>query len=161
MAEELQALNKTHTWDLVDLPSERCKQVYKIKIHFDCSVEWYKAHLIAKGFTQEYGIDYKETFTPVSCLISVQSLLVVDAIKKCKLFQMDIKNAFLNCYLIEEVYMQPLLGSNFSPNNVYKLLCAMYGPKQAPRFWFAKFSTTIRNFGFTSSAHDSTYSFYS
>lgn len=75
MIDELQALDETHTWDLVDLPLNKkvvgCKWVYKIKTRSDGSVERYKAQLVAKGYTPEYGIDYEETFAPVSRLTSV------------------------------------------------------------------------------------------
>lgn len=66
MIDELQALAKTHTWDLMDFPSSKtangCKWVYKIKTHFDNTIECYKAHLVARGFTQEYSIDYEKKF---------------------------------------------------------------------------------------------------
>ena len=68
---------------------------------------------------------------------------------------MDVKNAFLNGDLTEEVYMQPPPGYNHPPNKVCKLRRALYGLKQAPRAWFAKFSTVIGDFGFTSSPYDS------
>jgi hypothetical protein len=109
MADELDALHKTHTWDMTTLPSGKsavgCKWVYKIKTRTDGSVERYKARLVARVFTQEYGIDYEETFAPVARLTSVRSLLAVAAVRHWPLFQMDVKNAFLNSDLLEEVYM--------------------------------------------------------
>ena len=83
MKEELDALSKNHTWDLVHFPPRKyvvgCKWIYKIKTHFDGSIERYKACLIAKGVTQEYEIDYKETFVLVACISSVHALLAVAA----------------------------------------------------------------------------------
>ena len=79
MKEELDALTKNHTWDLVTLPPRQsvvgCKWIYKIKTHFDGSIERYKARLVAKSFTQEYEINYEETFTPVAHISSVRTLL--------------------------------------------------------------------------------------
>ena len=109
MKEELDALSKNHTWDLVTFPPEKsvvgCKWIYKIKTRFDKSIERYKPHLVAKGFTQEYVIDYEETFALVARISSVRALLAVAAASKCDLFQMDVKNAFLNGDLSEKVYM--------------------------------------------------------
>ena len=109
MKEELDALTKNHTWDLVTLPPRQSmvgyKWIYKIKTRSDGSIERYKARLVAKGFTQEYRIDYEETFAPVACISSVCTLLAVTAASKWNLFQMDVKNAFLNGDLSEEVYM--------------------------------------------------------
>ncbi|RVW17967.1 Retrovirus-related Pol polyprotein from transposon RE2 [Vitis vinifera] len=122
MKEELDALTKNHTWDLVTLPPEQsvvgCKWIYKIKTRSDGSVELYKARLIAKGFTQEYGIDYEETFAPVARISSVRALLAVAAAHKWDLFQMDVKNAFLNGDLSEEVYMQPAPDLSVESNKV-------------------------------------------
>ena len=125
MKEELNALTKNHTWDLVTLPHGQsmvgCKWIYKIKTRSDGSIERYKAQLIAKGFTQEYRIDYEETFAPVACISSVCAFLAVAAASKWDLFQMDVKNAFLNGDLSEEVYMQPLLGLSIDSNKVCHL----------------------------------------
>ena len=86
MKEKLDTLTKNHTWDLVTLPPEQsvvgCKWIYKIKTHSDKSIEHYKAHLVAKGFTQEYRIDYEETFAPVARISSIHALLAVTAASK-------------------------------------------------------------------------------
>ncbi|GKU91247.1 hypothetical protein SLEP1_g5147 [Rubroshorea leprosula] len=95
-----------------------------------------------------------ETFAPVARLTSVRSLIAIIAAKRWKLFQMDVKNAFLNGDLAEEVYVKPPLGLEHPPNKIYRLKRALYGLKQAPQAWFAKFSTTISEFGFTYGPHD-------
>ena len=86
MKEEFDALSKNHTWDLVTLPLRKsvvdCKWIYKIKTHSDGSIKCYKTLLVAKGFIQQYGIDYEETFTPVACISSVRALLAVAAASK-------------------------------------------------------------------------------
>ena len=105
MKEELDALTKNHTWDLVTLPPGQfvvgCKWIYKIKTRSDGSIERYKAYLVAKGFTQEYEIDYEETFTPVARISYVRAFLAVAAASKWDIFQTDVKNVFLNGELSE------------------------------------------------------------
>ena len=163
MKKELDALHKTRTWDLVDLPSGKsaigCKWVYKIKTRSDGTIDRYKARLVAKGFTQEYGIDYEETFALVARPSSVRTLIVVSAARKWPLFQLDVKNAFLNGELSEEVYMKLPPGYSHPlrfPHRVFQLRRALYGLKQAPRAWFAKFSSTISQHGFSGSYFDTT-----
>ena len=105
MKEELDALTKNHTWDLGTLPPGQfvvgCKWIYKIKTCSDGSIERYKAYLVAKGFTQEYEIDYEETFALVARISSVRAFLAVAAASKWDIFQTDVKNAFLNGELSE------------------------------------------------------------
>ena len=72
-----------------------CEWIYKIKTRSDGSIEHYKTCLVVKGFTQEYGIDYEQTFAPITRILYVRSLLAIVAASKWDLFQMDIKNAFL------------------------------------------------------------------
>ena len=147
MKEELDTLTKNHTWDLVTLPPRQsvvgCKWIYKIKTRSNGSIERYKACLVAKDFTQEFGIDYEETFAPVACISSVRALLTIAAASKWDLFQMDVKNGFLNGDLSEEFYMQPPSSLSVESNKVCHLRRALYGLKQAPQAWFAKFSSTI------------------
>ena len=158
MKEELDALHKTGTWDLVDLPFGKfaisSKWVYKIKTRSDDTVDRYKARLVARGFTQEYGIDYEENFSLVARLSSVRTLIAVSAARKWPLFHMDVKNVFLNGELSEEVYMKLLPGYSHPPgfpHKVFQLRRTLYGLKQAPRAWFAKFSSTISQHGFSGS----------
>ena len=131
--EELDALHKNNTWNMVDLPLGQsvvgCRWVYKIKTKADGSVERYKAHQVAKGFTQEYGIDYDETFALVAHLTSVRCFIAMAAVCRWPLYQIDVKNAFLNGDLHEEVYMQPPPGYPHSGNQVCRLRRALYGLK--------------------------------
>ena len=155
MKEELDIISKNHTWDLLTFALRKsvvgCKWIYKIKTRSDGFVEWCKTRLVTKGFTQEYGIDYEETFAPVAQISYVRALLAIAAVNKWDIFQMDVKNAFRNGNLSEEVYMQPPPGLSIEPNKVCHLQRALYGLKQAPWAWFAKFSSTISHLGYIAS----------
>ena len=159
MKEEFDTLSKNHTWDLVTLRTGKsvvgCKWIYMIKTCSDGSIEGYKARLVSKGFTQEYGIDYEETFAPVARISSIRALLAVAIASKWDIFQMDVNNAFLNGDLSEEVYMQPPIGLSVESNKVCHLQRALYGLKQALSAWFVKFSSTISRLGYMASHYDS------
>jgi len=159
MAEELAALHNTDTWDLVPLPPGKraigSRWVYKIKTKSDGSVERYKARLMANGYSQQYGLDYEETFDPVAKMTTICTLIVVASVRQWHISQMDVKNAFLNGNLQEEVYMAPPQGVSHNQGEVCKLKKALYGLKQAPRAWFEKFTIVITSLGFRCSDHDS------
>lgn len=165
--EELLALESTHTWDIVSLPSDKhaigCKWVYKVKLNADETLERYKARLVAKGYTQKEGInDYVETFSPVAKMTTVKTLLAVAAAKKWSLTQLDISNVFLNGELTEKIYMKlppgytPKASVSLPLNAVCKLNKSLYGLKQTSRQWFLKFSTTLLSLGFKQSHSDHT-----
>ncbi|WVZ97680.1 hypothetical protein U9M48_043194 [Paspalum notatum var. saurae] len=117
-----------------------------------------KARLVAHGFCQKEGIDYEETFAPVACLEAIRTLLAFAASKGFKLQKMDVKSAFLNGYIEEEVYVRqpPGFESAKFPDRVYKLRKALYGLKQAPRAWYARLKSFLLKSGFVISSVDKT-----
>ncbi|KAM1774746.1 hypothetical protein ACFX12_044082 [Malus domestica] len=161
MKEELQALNNNQTWSVVDLPKGKraveSRWIYKTKFHSNGNIERHKARLVARGFTQTYGIDYKETFSLVAKMSTVRVLLFVAVNLDWSLFQMDVKNAFLHGDLEEEVYMKlpPEHPQEHETNKVCKLHKAIYGLKQSPRAWYSKLSSVLEAAGFTKSHADS------
>jgi hypothetical protein len=160
MQEELAALEANHTWDLEPCPSTitplGCKWVYSIKVRSDGSLDRYKARLVALGNNQEYGVNYDETFAPVAKMTTVRTILALAASNDWSLHQMDVKNAFLHGDLKECIFMKPPPGLLSSPtSHVCKLRKSLYGLKQAPRAWFDKFRSTLLQFSFQQSKHDS------
>ncbi|GAB2287157.1 hypothetical protein Dimus_039808 [Dionaea muscipula] len=109
MDEELSSLEKNATWRVVDLPADKkpvgCKWVYTVKHKADGTIDRYKARLVAKRYSQKYGVDYTETFAPVAKINTVRVLLSLAANLSWPLHQFDVKNAFLHGDLKEEVYM--------------------------------------------------------
>ena len=105
-----------------------------------------KARLVAQGYNQQEGIDYEETFAPVARLEAIRMLLAFACHKNFILYQMDVKSAFLNGFINEEVYVEqpPGFGSFNFPNHVFKLKKAFYGLKQAPRAWYERLSKLIQ-----------------
>ena len=154
MEEEMEALEKNHTWELVSLPHGKkpvgCRWVYTVKHNADGTISRYKARLVAKGFTQTYGIDYDETFVPVAKMNTVRVLLALAANLNWPLHQFDVKNAFLHGELTEEVYMN--LPPGYVPDAPCNVVCrlkkSLYGLKQSPRAWFGRFTQSMRCFGY-------------
>lgn len=135
MNEELLALESNSTWDLVPTPQDASiigsKWVQSIKVHSDGILDRYKARLVAHGYKQEYGIDYKDTFAPVAEMTTIRSLLSVAFVRDWPLWQMDVKNDFLHRDLQETIYMRPPPGYACPPKHVCKLKKSLYGLKQA------------------------------
>jgi hypothetical protein len=119
MSKELNALEANHTWVLTSLPPRKhsidCKWVYKLKFKSDGSIERYKARLIAKGYNQQEGIDYFETFSPVAKLVTIRSFVAIAIAKGWSLTQLNVNNAFLHGDLDEEVFM--ILPPGYKGNN--------------------------------------------
>ena len=113
-------------------------------------MERYKARLVAKGYTQKEGIDFKETFSPVSSKDSFRTIMALVAHYDLELHQMDVKTTFLNGNIDETIYMvQPKNSVSEDPKNmVCKLTKSIYGLKQASRQWYNKFHQVILSFGF-------------
>ncbi|KAL3500574.1 hypothetical protein ACH5RR_039667 [Cinchona calisaya] len=109
MEEEIVAIRKNETWNLVDLPKGKkvigLKWVFKTKYNTDGSVQKHKARLVARGYSQQRGIDFDETFSPVVCFETVRTILAMAAQLRWKVYQFDVKSAFLNGDLKEEVYV--------------------------------------------------------
>jgi len=114
--------------------------------------------LVAQGFCQKEGIDYEETFAPVARLEAIRILLAFAASKGFKLFHMDVKSAFLNGFIEEEVYVRrpPDFENPKHPDRVFKLQKALYGLKQAPRAWYARLKTFLLEQGFEMGSVDKT-----
>jgi hypothetical protein len=160
--DETYAMEKNHTWDETDLPPGKkavtAKWVFTIKYKSDGTMERYKARLVARGFTQTYSLDYTDTFAPVAKLHTVRVVLSLATNLSWDLWQMDVKNAFLQGELDEEVYMMPPPGleTKIQPGKVLRLRKAIYGLKQSPRAWYHKLSFTLRDRGFRKSEADHT-----
>ncbi|GKA05694.1 retrovirus-related pol polyprotein from transposon TNT 1-94 [Tanacetum coccineum] len=142
MQEELNQFIANDIWELVPQPRNMTiigtKWVFRNKLDENGIVSRNKARLVAQGYNQQEGIDYDETYAPVARLESIRILLAYACALDFKLFQMDVKSAFLNGFINEEVYVaQPPGFIDFEkPDHVYKLKKALYGLKQAPKAWY-------------------------
>jgi hypothetical protein len=141
MQEELNNFKRNEIWHLVPRPNQNVvgtKWVFRNKQDEHGVVTRNKARLVAKGYSQVKGLDFNETYAPVARLESIRILFAYVTYHGFKLYQMDVKSAFLNGPIKEEVYVEQPPGFEDSeyPNHVYKLSKALYGLKQAPRAWY-------------------------
>jgi len=166
MDTEYHALMENKTWHLVPPEKGRniidCKWVYKIKRKADDTIDRYKAHLVAKGFKQQYGIDYEDTFSPVVKATTIRMVLSIAVSNGWSLRQLDVQNTFLHGILEEEVYMRQPPGYEKQSMSQYvcKLDKALYGLKQTPRAWNSRLSQKLQDIGFQASKADTSLFFY-
>jgi hypothetical protein len=154
MKSEMDSMYTNQVWTLVEPPVGvnpiGCKWVFKKKTDMDGKVHTYKARLVAKGYKQIHGIEYDETFSLVAMLKSVRILLAIAAYHDYEIWQMDVKTAFLNGNLLEDVYMTQPEGFDIpeEAQKICKLQRSIYGLKQASRSWNLRFDETVKQYGF-------------
>jgi hypothetical protein len=160
MNEEFQALLKNKTWHLVPpragLNVIDCKWIFKLKRKADGTIDRYKARLVEKGFKQQYGVDYDDTFRPVVKPTTIHLLLSLAVSRGWSLRQIDIQNVFLHGHLDEDIFMKqsPGFADSVRPTYLCKLDKSLYGLKQAPRTWFSRLSGKLLQLGFYASKAD-------
>ena len=160
MKEEMQALNKNKAWELIPHSPHKkvigCKWIYKVKYNVDDTVNHCKVGLIAKSYAQTHGIDYEETFAPVAKMTTIQIVLALAVEKGWHLPQKDVKNAYLQGELEDEVYMvqPPGFKLRSHPHAVCQLKKPLYGLKQATRACHSKITQYLHQIGFKMSKSD-------
>ena len=161
MKSEMGSMYDNQVWALVDIPEGRKavenKWIFKKKTDADGNLTVYKARLVAKGFRQVQGVDYDETFSPVAMLKSIRILLAIAAYHDYEIWQMDVKTAFLNGNIEEELYMVQPEGfvNPEDVGKVCKLQRSIYGLKQASRSWNLRFDEVIKEFEFVQNKEES------
>jgi len=167
MPDEIRALQSNGTWTLVpNCPSMNVvgsRRVYKIKRRADGSIDRYKACRVARGFTQQEGINYIETFSPVVKPTTVRLILTIIVTCGWFIHQLDVHNAFLNGILQEEVYNEQPPGFSHPTlsSHVCHLYKSIYGLKQAPRAWYTRLNDYLISLGFRASIADTSLFIYS
>lgn len=160
MKKELDSLRAAKTWDVVERPAGKnivgCKWVFRIKKDADGRIEKYKARLVARGFTQVYGVDYTETFAPVAKMASLRTILAIATRNNWPIEVFDFNSAFLNGELDEEIYMQ--LPPGFEGYDLRKFVArlrkALYGLKQGGRTWYKALWRALEELGFKRAEYD-------
>ncbi|CAJ2645639.1 unnamed protein product [Trifolium pratense] len=162
MQEELNQFQRNDVWTLVARPSHKniigTKWVFRNKLNEQGEVVRNKARLVAQGYSQQEGIDYTETFAPVARLEAIRLLLSYVVNHGITLYQMDVKSAFLNGFIFEEVYVKqpPGFEDISNPEHVFRLKKSLYGLKQAPRAWYDRLSNFLLEKGFEKGKVDCT-----
>nr|GEZ92870.1 retrovirus-related Pol polyprotein from transposon TNT 1-94 [Tanacetum cinerariifolium] len=162
MQEELHEFERLKVWELVPRPDKvmviTLKWIYKVKLDELGGILKNKARLVARSYRQDEGIDFEELFAPVARLEAIRIFLAYDAHKNMVVYQMDVKTAFLNGNLREDVYVSQPDGfvDPDNPNHVYKLKKAIYGLKQAPRTWYDMLSSFLLSQEFSKGSVDPT-----
>lgn len=162
MDREIQAIERNGTWELTELPRGAkkigVKWIFKTKLNEKGEVDKFKARLVAKGYTQQAGIDYTEVFAPVARWDTIRLILALAANRSWKVYQLDVKSAFLHGEISEEVFVDQPRGYEVKgeESKVYKLKKALYGLKQAPRAWFSKIESYFIKEGFERCLSDHT-----
>nr|CAN77977.1 hypothetical protein VITISV_010463 [Vitis vinifera] len=147
--DEINSIMQNHTWELVNLPPGNkpigCKWIFKRKLQTNGTIDKYKAHLVAKGYRQKEGLDFFDTYSPVTRITSIRMLIATTAIHNFEIHQMDVKITFLNGDLDEEIYMEQPKGFvvKEQEKKVCRLIKSLYGLKQAPKQWHEKFDHTM------------------
>lgn len=160
MDEELKSIYKNNTWDIVLLPPGRIaiatKWIYKVKHNADGSISKLKARLVAKGYQQKQGTDYTETFAPVIKWNTLRTVIAIAAHRGWKVYHLDVKTAFLNGRIDEEIYVKPPPGfeGTTPPHHACQLKRALYGLKQAPRAWYSTVDGYLQSAGLRKSTAD-------
>ncbi|KAL1213607.1 Retrovirus-related Pol polyprotein from transposon RE2 [Cardamine amara subsp. amara] len=160
--EELENFSRSDVWYLVPRPDQvnviGTKWIFKNKTDELGNIIRNKARLVAQGYTQIEGVDFEETFAPVARLESIRLLLGISCQVGFKLQQMDVKSAFLNGNLKEEVYVEQPKGFTdpHKPDHVYRLKKALYGLKQAPRAWYERLTQFLLGNGYIQGGVDKT-----
>ncbi|KAK2369536.1 putative mitochondrial protein [Trifolium repens] len=162
MQDELNQFQRNDVWDLVPRPTHKniigTKWVFRNKLNEQGEVVRNKARLVTQGYSQQEGIDFTETFAPVARLEAIRLLLSYAVNNGITLYQMDVKSAFLNGVISEEVYVKqpPGFEDLKNPDYVYKLKKSLYGLKQAPRAWYERLSNFLLENGFQKEQIDNT-----
>jgi hypothetical protein len=154
MEEEVKSIEDNGTWTLTELPEGRravgLKWVFKVKKNEHGEIARHKVRLVVKGYAQRQGVDYDEVFAPMARMEAIRLVIALVAREGWQIHHMDVKSAFLNGDLMEEVFVQqpPCFEVQGEEHKVFRLYKALYGLHQAPRAWNHKLDTALHAMGF-------------